>query len=151
MTHYGTKKSAVVRALFDANRDRLSSPDAVRAGMELALPVLTKEQDSSIKAESPTLSEAVTKPDRAAAEATGRSTPATRSGSGAANLEDGWRWYQVKKNDRYMSIAREQLGDASRWKEIHELNKDRFPDAGKIREGVRIKIPQSSRRKPVGA
>jgi hypothetical protein len=40
-----------------------------------------------------------------------------------------------------MSIAREQLGDAARWKELHLLNRDKFPDPGRIREGVRIKLP----------
>ncbi|MEK7756839.1 MAG: LysM domain-containing protein, partial [Planctomycetota bacterium] len=52
-----------------------------------------------------------------------------------------YRWYQVKKNDRYASIAREQLGDAGRWRELHELNKDKFPNPQSIREGVRIKLP----------
>jgi nucleoid-associated protein YgaU len=51
------------------------------------------------------------------------------------------RWYQIKKNDRYISIARRQLGDARRWREVYELNKDKFPDPQRIREGVRIKLP----------
>jgi len=33
------------------------------------------------------------------------------------------------------------LGDAARWRELHELNKDKFPDPKMIREGVRIKLP----------
>ena len=49
----------------------------------------------------------------------------------------------MQKNDRYVSIAREQLGDASRWREIHELNKDKFPDPQRIREGVRIRLPST--------
>ena len=55
--------------------------------------------------------------------------------------EPTFRWYQVRKSDRYVSIAREQLGDERRWKELFELNKDKFPEAGAIREGVRIKLP----------
>ena len=43
-----------------------------------------------------------------------------------------FRWYQIKKNDRYTSIAREQLGDASRWREIYQLNKDTFPDLASL-------------------
>jgi hypothetical protein len=46
-----------------------------------------------------------------------------------------------------MGIAREQLGDVRRWREIYELNKDKFPDPQFIREGVRIKLPAA----PVGA
>jgi nucleoid-associated protein YgaU len=52
-----------------------------------------------------------------------------------------FKWYQVKKNDRFASIARDQLGDAGRWQEVYELNKDKFPDPQHIREGVRIKLP----------
>jgi hypothetical protein len=33
------------------------------------------------------------------------------------------------------------LGDAGRWRELHELNKDKFPNPQSIREGVRIKLP----------
>jgi 2',3'-cyclic-nucleotide 2'-phosphodiesterase/3'-nucleotidase len=51
------------------------------------------------------------------------------------------RWYQIRPNDRYVTIAREQLGDGSRWREIYELNVDKFPDPGLIRAGVRIMLP----------
>ncbi len=54
---------------------------------------------------------------------------------------EGSRWYQVKKGDRYTSIAREQLGDVSRWQAIFELNREKFPDPNRIREGVRIRLP----------
>ncbi len=47
----------------------------------------------------------------------------------------------MQKNDRYASIARSQLGDAGRWQEVYELNKDKFPNPQHIREGVRIKLP----------
>ena len=47
----------------------------------------------------------------------------------------------MKKNDRYASIARDKLGDPGRWRELHELNKEKFPDPQMIREGVRIKLP----------
>ncbi|MCH8242662.1 MAG: hypothetical protein IH897_08635 [Planctomycetes bacterium] len=55
--------------------------------------------------------------------------------------EGGYRWYQIKKNDRYVSIARNELGNESRWQEIFELNKKKFPDPSRIRSGVRIKLP----------
>jgi nucleoid-associated protein YgaU len=47
----------------------------------------------------------------------------------------------VRKNDRYASIARDVLGDGNRWDEIYAMNKDKFPDPHRIREGVRIKVP----------
>lgn len=118
---YGSAGRRVLDAILDANRSVLSDPDRITVGMTLMLPV---PNPSKIKLE------------------TNR-----RSGGAEKETNDGpkktsaIRWYQVRKNDRYVSIAREQLGDASRWHEIYELNKDKFPDPDRIREGVRIKLP----------
>jgi nucleoid-associated protein YgaU len=74
-----------------------------------------------------------------------RTRPEGRSAGDRTQADAGsFRWYQIRKNDRYISIAREQLGDSNRWREIYELNKDKFPDPQRIREGVRIKLPQAS-------
>lgn len=125
-SRYGRGSSAVVNAIFEANRSVLSSPDMLRVGAVLTLPVI----------------------DGVGSPVGGRGVSghsATVSAGGAA--ADGptgsrtFRWYQIRKHDRYIGIAREQLGDASRWREIAELNKDKFPDPQRIREGVRIKLP----------
>jgi nucleoid-associated protein YgaU len=68
--------------------------------------------------------------------------PAAQSSAPAA----AFTWYQVRKNERYASIARNVFGDPNRWREIHELNKDRFPNPDQIREGVRIRIPTRGRK-----
>jgi nucleoid-associated protein YgaU len=36
--------------------------------------------------------------------------------------------YTIKSGDNLSDIAQEQLGDANRWKEIYELNKDLIGD-----------------------
>jgi nucleoid-associated protein YgaU len=51
------------------------------------------------------------------------------------------KYYNVQEGDRYATIAEKFLGDKARWPEIHELNKDIFPDPGRIQHGVRIRIP----------
>ena len=56
----------------------------------------------------------------------------------------------MKKGDRYATIAREHLGDARRWQEIAELNREIFPDPSKIRYGVRIRLPAGSSGGAVG-
>ena len=125
--HFGGKARRFVIAVFDANRTLLSDPDTIRVGMVLTIPVL-EEVDGQPLAET-----------NAAAP-----TPARRTAHARAS-EDGsrrpFRWYQIRKNDRYASIAREQLGSVGRWRELFELNKDKFPNPDAIREGVRIKIP----------
>ena len=132
--HLGSKSRASVNAIFEANRSVLSSPDDLKAGLILIVPVPVGSHDAPPKTEATNAK--ASKPTREV-EAKKTETPK----KSAAPPTPPGRWYQVKKNDRYTSIAREQLGDAARWKELHEMNKDRFPDPQQIREGVRIKLP----------
>lgn len=60
----------------------------------------------------------------------GKATPAKKPGE-----------YELKPGDTYVSIARAVLGDEKRWKEIHELNKDRIPDPTGARAGSSIRLP----------
>ncbi len=118
-----------VNAIFDANRAILSSPDQLKVNMNLVIPTgLTQETTLPSTMMSPTKHAATAKSQRSL------STKTTPS----------FRWYQIKTNDRYISIARKELGDAKRWHEIHQLNKKHFPDPDKIRVGVRIKLPLSN-------
>jgi nucleoid-associated protein YgaU len=51
--------------------------------------------------------------------------------------------YVVKSGDSLSKIAKELLGDASRWPEIYELNKDVIGDnPNLIRPGQEFKIPK---------
>lgn len=132
--HFGDKSRTSVNAIFDTNRSVISNPDELQAGMVLTLPFVEGTarviQSERPVANTPTASkaeEARTRPIRKSAEP----PPQT------------YRWYQIKKNDRYASIAREQLGDTGRWRELYELNKDKFPNPQSIREGVRIKLPEA--------
>ncbi|MBN2392220.1 MAG: LysM peptidoglycan-binding domain-containing protein, partial [Anaerolineae bacterium] len=38
-------------------------------------------------------------------------------------------------------IAKEKLGNANRWPEIQELNKDQIPNANLIRPGQQLRLP----------
>ncbi|UCF33104.1 MAG: LysM peptidoglycan-binding domain-containing protein [Phycisphaerales bacterium] len=124
---YGTKSPTVVEAIFKANQRVLGSPDELKVGDELILPPVPGFGDPSLSQDRGPRPSA--EPD--ASEQSGKEDPP----------EERFRWYQVKEKDRYASIAREQLGDERRWREIYELNKDKFPDANVIRPGVRIKLP----------
>lgn len=121
----GPELTTVVDGIFAANRSVMPRPDVLRMGAELVLPV--------VKGHSPLRST------RTAART--NSKPLAGGTRPAAPSSLPQTWYQIRKNDRYLTIARDQLQDASRWREIYELNKDKFPNAGRIREGVRIKLP----------
>ena len=128
VTYYGSKSRRLIDALVDANRGILSDPDVLRIGMKLVIPVVAgfQQPGKGTSARTP-------KPDQDDAEPRRRRTKTTETRP--------IRWYQIKKNDRYVSIARNELGNESRWQEIFELNKKKFPDPSRIRSGVRIKLP----------
>ncbi len=126
--YYGSRSQRIVTAIFEANRGVLSSPDTLRIGVSLVLPDVVGRRLRSANA---------------------ASVAVPKSSGAILTNGRGFRWYQIKKSDRYISIARRELGDASRWQEIFELNKDKFPDPGRIREGVRIKLPPASAREGV--
>jgi nucleoid-associated protein YgaU len=131
LAHYGKKSRSTVQAIYEMNRSVLQNPDNLKTGMVLQLPLV---DDRASQKTEPAATVPTAKPRVEEAKITLSKKP-------AEPRTPGFRWYQVRKNDRYMSIAREQLGDGARWRELHEMNKDRFPDPGMIREGVRIKLP----------
>ena len=49
--------------------------------------------------------------------------------------------YVVQPGDSLSKIAKELLGDAARWPEIFELNKDQIKDPNLIRVGQELRIP----------
>jgi nucleoid-associated protein YgaU len=50
--------------------------------------------------------------------------------------------YTVKAGDSLSKIAKDQLGDASAWKKIHEANRDQIPNPDVIHPGMTLKIPK---------
>jgi nucleoid-associated protein YgaU len=49
--------------------------------------------------------------------------------------------YVVKSGDSLSKIAKENLGDANRWPEIFELNKDKIKDPNLIHPGQELRMP----------
>lgn len=56
----------------------------------------------------------------------------------APDLANGERTYTIQKNDSYYSIAKKELGNAARWKELEKLNGVASED---LRVGKVIKLP----------
>ncbi|MFQ5461013.1 MAG: LysM peptidoglycan-binding domain-containing protein [Phycisphaerae bacterium] len=123
---YGSGSRTVINAIFDANRAVLPSVDKLRAGLNITLPPVAGFDG----------------PRSAGAHRVPASPAAGQDIHRQERSEPGdTPWYEIQKNDRYAKIAREQLGDESRWREIFELNKDKFPKPDMIRPGVRIRLP----------
>lgn len=127
--YYGTASNTVVNAIFEANRSVMPSTEVLSLDDVLILPLIPGFDGPRAGTGGAGSAPASPRRDVAPTRRRGHSEP------------QPFRWYQIRKSDRYISIAREQLGNASRWREIYELNKDKFPDPGRIRAGVRIKLP----------
>lgn len=119
-----------VDLIFQANREALKDRNSVHAGQKLRIPLID-DADGSSRSNSRILAKS------------GSNATKSKAARAGADKSTGkkWRWYKVKPKDRYARIAKEQLGDAKRWKDIFELNKDIFPNPDRIRPGVRIRLP----------
>lgn len=51
---------------------------------------------------------------------------------------------KVKKGESLWEIAKKELGDGRRWKEIFEANKERIDDPNLIRAGQKLLIPKGA-------
>lgn len=154
--HYGTKSKKAVEAIYEANRDLLPNMNNLKVGTVLSIPKLAsaatdkartseKQPEAKVALAADKVAETKTKEnDKATAKkdvADKKPSKKPEQVADADKSDRNFKWYQVKKNDRFASIARDQLGDAGRWHEVYEMNKDKFPDPQHIREGVRIKLP----------
>lgn len=59
----------------------------------------------------------------------------------AAEAQAAPKIYVVKSGDSLSKIAKELLGDAARWPEIFELNKDKISDPNLIYVGQELRLP----------
>jgi len=59
-----------------------------------------------------------------------------------APTETKTKTYTVDSGDNLSAIAQQELGDANRWREIYELNKDVIGDnPDLIQPGMELKLP----------
>lgn len=148
-TFYGTRSAKVIDAVYNANRTRLTSPDRLRIGTVLTLPPIAGVGGPQ-SAGRPSGGGDLRGPAQAGPLRAGVAAR-DRSRGDAAAAPNAVRWYQVKKGDTYVAIARAALGDGRRWREIFDLNRDRFPDPDRIVEGVRIRLPTTTRAVTAGS
>lgn len=120
---YGT--GAYFKALQEHNRGRSREAAPLHAGDEISTPPLDVLRDSY-----PDLC-----PKPRSTSAAGRASPRNRS--------DGL--YTVAEGDTLFDIARHELGKASRWLEIYELNRDQLgDDFTRLAPGAQLALPGDS-------
>ena len=65
------------------------------------------------------------------------------SSSTPARESTSTRTYTVEKGDSLSKIAQRLLGDANRWREIFDANRDQIRDPDLIHPGQVLKLPPS--------
>lgn len=53
------------------------------------------------------------------------------------------RFHVIKPGETLSKIAQQYYGNASRWREIHTVNKQRIPDANRLMVGMIVEIPSA--------
>ncbi len=148
---YGNDSPKLVRRIFEANRHQLANMHTIRVGQKLRLPdwpnanafvAVRNFPPAAVHARQGVRTDLKDAP---RASYRGPTLIAPRGSSNAAASKAGTprsdTHYVVKEHETYSMIARDQLGDGRRWKDIAALNKDIFPDPDRIRPGVRIRLP----------
>ncbi|MEX0678927.1 MAG: LysM peptidoglycan-binding domain-containing protein [Pirellulales bacterium] len=128
---YGT--GGYFKAIAAHNRANLPRSDQLSVGMKIAVPAVGElEQDYPSLCPKQRKS-ALVKP---------RAMPAT------ANVPDGSASdvYVVEEGDTLFDIARYELGKASRWAEIYELNREKLgQDFDYLQPGTELRLPAKTR------
>lgn len=130
---YGT--GAYFKALEEHNRRQLGNRPLLNVGDVIATPPIAE-----LARDYPSLSP---KP---------RDVPSGRRGAAlASSASRSGRTYTVLEGDTLFDIARQELGKASRWAEIYELNREQLgEDFNYLSPGMRLTLPpQGGRTDPI--
>ena len=114
------------REIFDANRQRLDTPDILPLGVELTIPLAQAS--------------AAAPPDVGDDETPMVAIPRDRSAP-AQRMADDLNTYRVRANDTLATIAGRLYADEGRSREIFEANRDRMRNPQDLAEGVLLVVP----------
>ncbi|MBN1764884.1 MAG: LysM peptidoglycan-binding domain-containing protein [Sedimentisphaerales bacterium] len=111
-----------IQRIYDANCNTLSSMDELRVGQKLIIPQLDSRPGEAEREPS----------DRRSGQTTQETPP---------RINPKYTIYIVKEGDSLWRIARQQLGDGSRFPEIARLNDRVISDEHSVYPGMRLKVP----------
>lgn len=117
--------------LYELNKDKIGNSEKLKVGISIGIPIETEEQRS--KFEGDEQSEVSEQP---------KEEVSVLSTVNNSALSVSPREYLVKKNDTLWKIARQELGDGNRWKDIFELNKEKIKTPQNLKIGQVIHLPE---------
>lgn len=71
-----------------------------------------------------------------------RSAAAAARAAAVAAETAAVRTHTVAAGETLATISKRYYGTPARWKDIHQANRDRLPDANRLREGMELTIPE---------
>ncbi|MBN2593843.1 MAG: LysM peptidoglycan-binding domain-containing protein, partial [Sedimentisphaerales bacterium] len=123
---------ANIDILFKANTTTLESPDKIKVGQKLIIPLV------------PDLTQSAPQPANVFPKSLVETVPANkvdRIPPRNALIRVSDRYYVAKDGDSLWSIAAKELGKGTRYNEIFTLNSDIMKDPGNVVPGMRLKMP----------
>ncbi len=119
--YYGT--AGEWKRIYEANKDKMSSPNALRPGVRLIIPPMPGAQAAT-----------ATQPETPAGIRVVAERPAPKP-------QPATREYTVASGDTLSSIAAKFYGSAGKWNDLYQLNKDRIKDPNRVAEGTVLRVP----------
>lgn len=113
--------------LKNANEGR----DDIEPGEQILVPIFDSESLAQVPALEPAKNNTAAAASATKSEKTSKKAPTMTGG----------KVHEVKKGESLWKIAKSELGDGNRWKEIYELNKDQMKSPEAVRLGMKLKLP----------
>ena len=131
------KKPSSIEKIFNANKDKLSSINAIQVGQKLTIPSIENKTNPILKtglfekvAEKVSK---ITSPQTAQAQTPKETVKETS--------KEQYKQYVVKASDSLWQIAQKQLGNGNRFNEVIQLNQSLLADPEKLEVGMKLKLP----------
>jgi nucleoid-associated protein YgaU len=131
------------KLIYEANKDKMSSPDQLRPGVRLIIPAApsapaaagtTAIGSASPSPEGSTLRVVAERP-------AGSDKPADKAADKNDKPANKFQDYSVKSGDTLSSLAARFYGSPGKWKDLYQLNKSRIKDPDRLSEGTVLRVP----------
>lgn len=143
--YYQSDDPSVVTAIFEANRDKLKSPDRIVTNRRLQLPYIQGHSDSAASGSpAKTITTSNTPAVRGEPNVdTARDNTPARSRRQPPPHRDPKRYYEIQSGDTLGGIAMKEYGTAHPdvLKQIQQANPRSIPDLNTVVKGRRIELP----------
>ncbi len=115
----------------------------VAPGESVFIPVFGDERAMAATTQAPGEAPAVTTPvvAKSDAKSASKSTTKGKAEPKTAPKASGKKFHTVANGESLWKIAKAELGDGNRWKEIYEANRDLLDKPESIKKGMRLRIP----------